>query len=107
MFNTRIRIPETARAGEIITIRTMIIHPMDNGLTVMTNGELIPLDIITDFSCLYRNAEVFRVALEPSFSANPAITFPLRITQSGPITLEWTHMHEAKTFHHAEITVVP
>lgn len=107
MFNTRIRIPETARAGEIITIRTMIIHPMDNGLSVMTNGELIPLDIITDFTCSYLGEEVFRVALEPAFSANPAITFPLRVTQSGRITLEWAHMHLSKTLHEAEITVTP
>lgn len=105
MFNTRVRIPETARAGEVVTIRTMIIHPMDNGLSVMTNGELIPLDIITDFTCHYLGEEVFRVALEPSFSANPAITFPLRITRSGPVRLEWTHMHTDKTVHEAMITV--
>ena len=37
-MNTRIRVPETAAPGEIVEIRAMAMHPMDNGFMVTTQG---------------------------------------------------------------------
>lgn len=105
MFNTRIRVPETATAGEAVQIRAMIMHPMDNGFTYTTQGTLIPVDIITDFTCRYLGDEVIHVRLEPGVSANPIFTFSLRATETGPVDFEWIDQHGAVTTASAMLTV--
>ena len=93
MRNTRIRVPEAAQAGEAVEIRAMIMHPMDNGFSYSTQGELIPVDIVTDFVCRYAGEEVVRIRLEPGLSANPYFSFRLRAVASGPVEFEWTDQH--------------
>lgn len=97
MFNFRIRVPETAITGEAVEIRAMIMHPMDNGHTWTTQGGLIPVDIITDFTCRYLGEEVLRVRLEPGLSANPIFTFRLRAVRSGMVGFEWVDQHGTAT----------
>ncbi len=105
MFNTRIRVPETAVAGEAVQIRAMIMHPMDNGFTYTTQGTIIPVDIITDFTCRYLGDEVIHVRLEPGVSANPIFTFSLRATETGPVDFEWIDQHGDVTTASATLTV--
>lgn len=105
MFNTRIRVPETAAPGESVEIRAMIMHPMDNGYSYTTQGTPIPVDIVTDFTCRYAGEEVIRVRLEPGLSANPIFTFRLRATVSGVVEFEWIDQHGDVTTASAEIAV--
>lgn len=105
MRNTRIRVPETAAAGEIVTIRAMLMHPMDNGFTSDTTGRIIPTNIATDFICTYDGREVFRAKLEPGLSANPIFTFKVRATRSGPVHFLWKDQDAAITTSVATLTV--
>lgn len=105
MFNTRIRVPETATAGEAVQIRAMIMHPMENGFTYTTQGTLIPVDIITDFTCRYLGDEVIHIRLEPGVSANPIFTFSLRATETGSVDFEWIDQHGDVTTASATLTV--
>jgi sulfur-oxidizing protein SoxZ len=89
MPNTRVRVPNTAKAGEIVEIRAMIMHPMENGFRVDSQGTTIPVHIITDFVCSYDGAEAFHVRLEPGLSANPTFSFFIRATKSGPVDFLW------------------
>ena len=89
MPNTRIRVPKTAKAGDIVEIRAIIQHPMENGFRLNSQGTTIPVDIITDFACSYDGQEVFRVQLEPGLSANPYFSFSLRATQTGQVDFWW------------------
>ena len=89
MPNTRIRVPKTAKAGNIVEIRAIIQHPMENGFRLNSQGTTIPVDIITDFACSYDGQEVFRVQLEPGLSANPYFSFSLQATQTGPVDFWW------------------
>src|SRR3984893_19244230 len=89
MPNTRVRISAYAKAGDIIEIRAMIMHPMENGFRVDTQGTTIPVHIITDFVCRYDGAEVIRVKLEPGLSANPYFSFYLKATKTGAVDFEW------------------
>jgi sulfur-oxidizing protein SoxZ len=104
-FNTRIRVPATAKAGEIVEIRAMIMHPMENGFRVDTQGTAIPVDIITDFVCSYDAAEIFRVRLEPGLAANPYFSFFLKATRSGVVEFAWTAQDESVTTASAPIEV--
>ncbi|MGC4249952.1 MAG: thiosulfate oxidation carrier complex protein SoxZ [Sphingobium sp.] len=106
MPNTRIRVPETAKAGEIVEIRAMIMHPMENGFRTDSQGTAIPVDIIADFLCRYDGAEVFRVTLEPGLSANPYFSFFLRATKSGPVDFLWRDQHGAVTEASAMLKVL-
>jgi sulfur-oxidizing protein SoxZ len=105
MRNTRIKVPETAAGGEVVTIRAMIMHPMENGFTVDSQGTTIPVNIVTDFVCSYDGKEVFRAKLEPGLSANPIFTFRLRATRTGPVDFRWIDQDGEVTTNSAVLTV--
>jgi sulfur-oxidizing protein SoxZ len=87
--NTRIRVPERVAPGEIFEIRTLIMHPMENGYRFDTQGTLIPVHIIHTFTCRYDGREIIRIDLQPGISANPYLSFCAKARTSGPIEFIW------------------
>lgn len=83
----------------------MIMHPMENGYNVDTQGTTIPVHIITDFVCTYDGAEVLRVQLQPGLSANPYFSFYLTATQSGSVDFVWTDQDGTMTSNSAMLLV--
>ena len=55
----RVRIPKTASAGEVITIKTLISHPMESGQRKDKEGNVIPRRIINKFPCEFNGQVVF------------------------------------------------
>ena len=90
MTRVLINVPAKAKRGEIIEIKTLISHPMESGFRVGTNGNLIPRDIITRFTCSYDGEEVFRAELSPAIAANPFIAFFTTATESGTLVFRWS-----------------
>lgn len=105
MPNTRIKVPATAKAGEIVPIRAIIQHPMENGFRVNSQGTPIPVEIITDFVCTYDGEEVFRVKLQPGLSANPYFEFFLTATKTGPVDFWWKDQDGTETTATAPLEV--
>jgi sulfur-oxidizing protein SoxZ len=105
MVNSRIKVPENAKSGDNVEIRAMIMHPMENGYNVDTQGTTIPVHIITDFVCTYDGAEVLRVQLQPGLSANPYLSFYLTATKSGPVDFTWTDQDGTITTNSAPLLV--
>ena len=105
MPNSRIKVPESAAAGESIEIRAMIMHPMENGFNFDSQGTTIPVHIITDFVCTYDGAQVVRVQLQPGLSANPYFSFYLTATRSGPVEFTWTDQDGTVTTNSAQLQV--
>jgi sulfur-oxidizing protein SoxZ len=103
--NSRIKVPESAAAGESIEIRAMIMHPMENGFNFDSQGTTIPVHIITDFVCTYDGAQVVRVQLQPGLSANPYFSFYLTATRSGPVEFTWTDQDGTVTTNSAQLQV--
>ena len=89
MADFRINMPETAAAGEIIEIRTLILHPMDNGHMYDANGQLIPRKIINTFYVTYNGVEVFRANMQPAQSANPFVQFHTVAVETGTLEFTW------------------
>jgi sulfur-oxidizing protein SoxZ len=86
----RIKMPETAAAGETIEIESIIAHPMESGQRAdERTGELIPRNIIEEFTARFNGKEVFRAKLYPAISANPYIAFPVRVEESGEFAFTW------------------
>lgn len=90
MAKPLIRLPKTAKRGEVIEIKTLISHPMETGFRPGMNGTIIPRDIIETFLCTYNGVEVFRMTLSSAVAANPFISFFTVATESGVLFFRWT-----------------
>ena len=90
MARVAVTVPASAKRGEVIEIKTLAEHAMENGFRRTQNGELIPRDIITQFSCSYNGVEVFSAELHPAVAANPLIAFTTVATESGTLEFKWT-----------------
>ena len=106
MSRVVVNLPQRARRGEIIEIRTLAGHNMETGFRRTQLGELIPRDIITRFTCSYNGVEVFRADLHPAIAANPLISFSTVATESGTLEFRWTGDNGYAATHTATLTVV-
>ncbi|AEV35877.1 Sulfur oxidation Z protein [Pseudovibrio sp. FO-BEG1] len=87
----RVKVPKKASANEVVTIKTLISHPMESGQRKdKKTGEAIPRKIINKFAATFNGEPVFMANIEPSVSANPYIEFQMRVPESGSVRFEWT-----------------
>ncbi len=85
----RLSVPQVAVAGDAAEIRTIISHPMENGLRHNAQGLLIPVRIAERFRCFADGAEVFAAKLEPAIAANPYFAFNLKVEKTTRLRFEW------------------
>mgnify|MGYP003341312547 CR=1 FL=1 len=105
MARALINVPQKARRGEIIEIRTLIQHPMETGYRVGYNGTLIARDIIQTFSCAWNGVEIFRSEMSSAIAANPFLSFTTVAMESGEVTFRWTGDNGFEATEVARITV--
>ena len=105
MARVVVNLPQRARRGEIIEIRTLAAHAMETGFRRTQLGEPVPRDIITRFTCSYNGVEVFSADLHPAVAANPLIAFSTVATESGTLEFRWTGDNGYAAAHTAAITV--
>ncbi len=105
MSNALIRMPKSAKRGEVIEVKTLIQHPMETGFRVGTNGTMIPRDIIEEFLCTYNGVEVFRMKMSSAIAANPFVSFFTVATETGVLFFRWTGDNGFKVEETAPITV--
>jgi sulfur-oxidizing protein SoxZ len=85
----RVKVPQTAAAGEIVTIKTLISHPMESGQRKDKSGNPIPRQIVNSFSASFNGEPVFSVTIEPAVSANPYFEFSMKVPATGTLSFEW------------------
>lgn len=95
--NPRIKLPDNARPGEVIEVKTLITHVMETGNRKDKYGKHIPRDIINTFVAKFGDKEVFRAVLGPGISANPYISFQMRVPGPGVFEFAWTDDHDVTT----------
>ncbi|MBM3526154.1 MAG: hypothetical protein FJX57_24650, partial [Alphaproteobacteria bacterium] len=86
---SRVSVPSTARRGDVVTIRTVISHPMETGLRLNAFNTWIPERIIDRFICRYVGRELFRARPYPAVATNPYFAFFARVETSGRFEFEW------------------
>ena len=86
----RVKIPKSVKAGDIITIKTLVSHKMESGQRKDKEGNPIPRDIINHFAASFNGTEIFSVDIDPSVSANPYIEFTARVDEAGTFNMKWT-----------------
>jgi len=85
----RVKVPKSASAGEVITIKTLISHPMESGQRKDKEGKPIPRQIINKFTCEFNGQTVFSCDIEPSVSANPYLEFTAKVSEAGTFKFTW------------------
>ncbi len=85
----RIRVPKKVAKGEVIEIKTLISHPMESGQRKDKQGNTIPRKIINRFEAYFNGRQVFAVDLHPAISANPYLSFFLRVDEPGELEFRW------------------
>nr|AFI78376.1 sulfur/thiosulfate oxidation protein SoxZ [uncultured bacterium ws101A12] len=85
----RVKVPKSASAGDVITIKTLISHPMESGQRKDKEGNVIPRSIINRFTCEFNGEMVVDVTLEPAISTNPYIEFESQVPEAGEFKFTW------------------
>jgi sulfur-oxidizing protein SoxZ len=106
MTRPRIRLPERAKVGDVIEVRTLITHVMETGQRKEGDGKPIPRFIINMFTATFAGAEVFKAELHPGISANPYIAFFMRVPGPGEFEFTWTDDSGAKVSERLKLNVV-
>jgi len=105
MARALINVPQKAKNGQVIEIKTLISHIMETGFRHDNVGKAIPRNIITTFVARYNGEEIFRTDLFPAIAANPFVSFHTVATESGTIEFEWTGDNGFHETGSAKITV--
>jgi thiosulfate oxidation carrier complex protein SoxZ len=84
----RIRLPSSIQPGEVVRVRTLVIHPMeiterDKEAKVITKN----YNFIHTMIVAFNGKEVLRAETTQSVSENPSFTFPLKADRPGKLTI--------------------
>ncbi|PWK62288.1 thiosulfate oxidation carrier complex protein SoxZ [Roseicyclus mahoneyensis] len=101
----RVRVPRDASAGESVSVRTLISHPMESGARRGSDGNLIPRSIINRFTCEFNGEMVIDVTIEPSVSTNPYFQFDAVVNETGTFAFTWYDDDGSVYTDTADITV--
>ena len=103
----RIKLPKETKRAEIFQIKTLVSHPMENGLRRDKDGAMIPRKIINSFTCEFNGRPVFSCDLDTAVAANPYLEFAARIEQSGTFRFTWRDDDGSTITADETVTVVP
>ena len=91
MARPRIRVPRTAKVGDIVEIKSMLSHKMESGRRKnKKTGGLVPRKIINALAVTFNGKDVFKATIHPSVSANPYFAFNFKVPGSGDMEFTWT-----------------
>ncbi len=85
----RIRAPRSARAGEVVEIRTLMEHPMETGLR-QDGGRAIPRDMLTRMRVRLNSEALLEAEFRNGTAANPFHVFFVRIERASELEFTWT-----------------
>ena len=85
----RVKVPKSAAAGDAVTIKTLISHPMESGQRKDKEGNIIPRSIINRFTCMFNGEMVIDITLEPAISTNPYFQFEATVPEAGDFAFTW------------------
>ena len=101
----RVRLPASVKPGELIEIKTLISHDMENGQRKDASGATVPRKIINKFTVELNGKPLFAADLEPAISANPYMQFKFKAQESGTLTFTWIDDDGTKITAEEKITV--
>jgi sulfur-oxidizing protein SoxZ len=85
----RVRMATQAKPGQVIEVKTLISHEMENGQRKDADGKVIPRKIIRAFTAKFNGKEIFRSDWHPAVSANPYLSFFVKVHEPGTFEFSW------------------
>ncbi|MFN4009084.1 MAG: thiosulfate oxidation carrier complex protein SoxZ [Pannonibacter sp.] len=85
----RVKVPKSAKVGEVVTIKALISHTMESGQRKDKDGKLIPRSIINRFTCDLNGENIVDVTIEPAVSTNPYFEFDAKVAAAGEFKFTW------------------
>jgi sulfur-oxidizing protein SoxZ len=101
----RIKLPDSAKIGDIIEVKTLVTHVMETGNRKDKDGNPIPRMIVHTFVAKFGENEVFRAELGSGISANPYISFQMKVGGPGTFEFAWTDDSGATTVETTPLTL--
>ncbi len=105
MQKARIKVPDSAKVGDVIEVKTLISHLMETGQRKDPDGKIIPRMIINAFSVKFAGKDVFSAELQPGISANPYISFFMKVPGPGEFEFTWVEDGGAKSTEKLKLNV--
>lgn len=106
MSRPRIKLPKKVSRNEVIEVKALVRHVMETGNRKDAEGNPIPRNIIHTFTAHFEGELVFHASLGPSISANPYISFFMRVPGPGTFTMTWIDDVGSIITEHAKLNVV-
>jgi sulfur-oxidizing protein SoxZ len=93
----RIRVPEKAKAGDVVTVRVLVTHPME--IMAFKDGKPVmkKYNFIHKVEATYNGKTVFEAETTQAVSQNPLFVFPLKVAAPGVVKVTF-HDTEGKTY---------
>jgi len=103
---TRIKLPETMKAGETIEVKALVRHPMERGHRKDAQGKTIPRNIIHTFTADLDGIRVFNAEFGTGVAANPFMSFYVTASQPGRLKLTWIDDQGLKIEAESQLNVI-
>lgn len=100
----RIRIPRTARPGEVIEIRTLIEHRMETGIR-HDGSPAPPRDMLTRLVVDQNGTTILTADLRNGTATNPYHVFFVRLHATANFTFTWSDEQGRTATAQAQVTV--
>jgi sulfur-oxidizing protein SoxZ len=81
---------KTPKKGDIVTVRTIVQHPMETGFRKDADGKEVPQKIINRFDCTLNGKTVLTWNPGTGISANPYLEFRFKAEEAGDLKMVWT-----------------
>ncbi len=90
MSEVRIRVPAAIKPGELITVRTLVNHPME--VMAFAGGKPVEktYNFVHKVAATYNGKLVFEAETTQAVSANPFFGFPLKVGAPGVLKIVFT-----------------
>ena len=105
MANVLVNAPKTAKKGEIVEIKALIMHPMETGFRPAPTAASFRATSSRTSPRPGTAREIFRMKMSPAIAANPFVSFFTVATESGTIALRWSGDEGFVAEHRVAITV--
>lgn len=90
----RIRVPQTVKAGDVVKVRALVIHPMER-VERDKQGKIVEkkYNYINKVVVSYLGKTIISVDTTQSVSENPFFSFSFRATDPGALKIMFTDTH--------------
>jgi len=86
-----IRLPSSIKPGDIIRVRTLVIHPMEL-VQRDSQGKIIAknYNFIHTMTVSFNGKETMRTEMTQAVSQNPSFTFPVKVDRPGKLVVTFS-----------------